>query len=489
MKKKFLSNLVLIIFLNLIIKPFYILGIDAEIINRVGELDYGIYFSIINLTFLFNIFLDLGINNFNVTNLAQHSFLLKKHFSKIIPLKILLGVVYFLIVSCVGYFLDYNIKILMFLLFNQFLAVFLLFLRSNLAGLHLFFQDSIISVLDRFLLILICSLLLWGNIVSSPFQIIWFVYAQSCSYLLAVLFSVIFILKKTGRFNLNWDPIFSLALLKRSLPYAILIFLMTIYYRVDVIMIELIQGPSEAGVYAGSFRFFEASNMISYLFAVLLLPIFSRLLKNKKPISELVLISFKIIISFALVLCFISIFYNQEIIQFRYGLGQFDNVELFLNKSFNIFPILMFCFLCISCTYIFGTLLTANGNLNLLNKIAFSGMIINITLNYFLISSYGALGAAISSFFTQAITAIIQIFFCFSIFKFNNFKFILEPLFFFIIGLFIISFISIDLSEKWYVNICLFGFLSIIWSFITGMIRFSYLKNIFSNEKNLNYDK
>ena len=103
MKKKFLSNLVLIIFLNLIVKPFYILGIDAEIINRVGESEYGIYFSIINLTFLFNIFLDLGINNFNVKNLAQHSFLLKKHFAKIIPLKILLGFFYFFLVGLVGF--------------------------------------------------------------------------------------------------------------------------------------------------------------------------------------------------------------------------------------------------------------------------------------------------------------------------------------------------------------------------------------------------
>ena len=79
MKKKFLSNLVLIIFLNLIIKPFYILGIDAEIINRVGEFEYGVYFSIINLTFLLNIFLDLGVNNYNVKNISQHSFLVKKH--------------------------------------------------------------------------------------------------------------------------------------------------------------------------------------------------------------------------------------------------------------------------------------------------------------------------------------------------------------------------------------------------------------------------
>ena len=183
-----------------------------------------------------------------------------------------------------------------------------------------------------------------GNLNSSPFEIMWFVYAQTTSYLFAVFISLFFIIKKTGNLNLKWDTVFSLAILKKSFPYAILIFLMTIYYRVDVIMIEFIKGPSEAGVYAGSYRFFEASNMISYLFAVLLLPIFSRLLKNKKSISELVLISFKIIISFALVLCFISFFYGEEIIQFRYGLGKFENVDVYLNKSFNIFPILMLCF-------------------------------------------------------------------------------------------------------------------------------------------------
>ena len=73
----------------------------------------------------------------------------------------------------------------------------------------------------------------------------------------------------------------------------------------------------------------------------------------------------------------------------------------------------MFCFLFISCTYVFGTLLTANGNLKLLNQIAFLGMLLNIVLNYFLIHAEGAFGASISSFLTQSITALIQIFLCF----------------------------------------------------------------------------
>ena len=84
MKKKFLSSLFLIVILNVLIKPIYILGIDAEVINRVGEYTYGQYFAIINLTFILNVFLDLGINNFNTKNIAQHSFLLQKYHKSLI---------------------------------------------------------------------------------------------------------------------------------------------------------------------------------------------------------------------------------------------------------------------------------------------------------------------------------------------------------------------------------------------------------------------
>ena len=51
-----------------------------------------------------------------------------------------------------------------------------------------------------------------------------------------------------------------------------------------------------------------------------------------------------------------------------------------------------------------------------------------------------------------------------------------------IIGLIIISYLLINFSQKWYINICLFGLLSIIWSFFTGMIRFNYLRNVFYNK-------
>jgi len=71
MQGNFLTNLILSLFLNLLIKPFSLLYIDAEVQNRVGAHDYGLYFSLLNLSVLFNILIDLGINNYTIRTMAR----------------------------------------------------------------------------------------------------------------------------------------------------------------------------------------------------------------------------------------------------------------------------------------------------------------------------------------------------------------------------------------------------------------------------------
>jgi O-antigen/teichoic acid export membrane protein len=69
----------------------------------------------------------------------------------------------------------------------------------------------------------------------------------------------------------------------------------------------------------------------------------------------------------------------------------------------------MFTFIPISSIYIFGTLLTANGDLKKLNIIAFVGIVLNLSLNFIFIPKYAAKGAAISALVTQSIVAIMHI--------------------------------------------------------------------------------
>ena len=398
------------------IKPFWIFGIDRTVQNSVGAEEYGLYFSLFNFSLLLNMLLDLGITNYNNRNIAQNSHLLSKSLSSIVSLRLLLAIVYASVTVIAALIVGYEGRqfyLLLFLVFNQFLASFILYLRSNLSGLHYFKTDSIISVLDRFLMIVICGLLLWGGVTENSFQIEWFVYAQTAAYLLTLILSLGIVYSKAQLLKLKFDRTYFIAILKRSYPFALLSLLMAFYYRIDSVMLErmLPDGKEQAGIYAQGFRILDAAAMFAFLYAGLLLPMFSRMIKQKKSIHQLTLFSFLLLIVPVVGVTFASYFYRTDLIDLLYH----QHVE----TSSIIFGVLILCFLGIATSYIFGTLLTANGNLRALNLMAVGGVVVNITLNLILIPRYYALGSAVASLVTQTFIAILQVILAKRIFHFS----------------------------------------------------------------------
>jgi O-antigen/teichoic acid export membrane protein len=440
MQRKFLTNLGFLLLVNLIIKPIWIFGIDLTVQNTVGAEQYGFYFNLFNFSFLFNILCDFGITNFNNRNIAQNNQLLNKHFSSIVILKILLGFFYLILTLLAAFFWGYDsdeIYMLIFLGINQFLISFILYLRSNVSGLLMFKTDSILSVLDRVVMIAICSILLWGGVTQTSFQIQWFVYAQTIAYIITAIVALAIVIRKAYFKRLNWNYPFFLMILKQSLPFAILVLLMSFYNRLDTVMLvrllEGSEGKIQSGIYAHSYRLLDASNNIAYLFSLILLPIFARLIKTKGKISDIVKLSFSILFVISVTVTAICFTYKLEIIDFLY--------DHYIQESARLFPVLMACFIAISTTYVFGTLLTANGNLKHLNYLAAAGMVLNLVLNLILIPRWGAYGSAWASFVTQMIMALLQVILSVLFFNFKvSFSFILK-LVFFIAGVAITIFI------------------------------------------------
>lgn len=420
MQKGFVKNLALLLFLNLLIKPFWILGIDRSVQNEVGEVMFGLYFSIFNFSYLFYILLDLGITNFNNRNIAQNNQLLTKHFSGIATMKMLLGLMYALVVFVVGIAYGYKgeqLYLLAWVGFNLILLSFILYLRSNISGLLLFKTDSFLSVLDRVLMIIICSFLLWSGFVGKPFQLIWFVYAQTVAYLITLAVAFLFLFRHLGHisFSFNWP--FMIMIIRRSLPFALLVLLMSFYSRIEpVLLARLLPGETglqQSGIYAQSFRLLDAGNNIALLFSVLLLPMFSALIKKKASVNELVRICFTLIITLSLTVFVISLFYGTHLMELLYGRRLHETDTDFahrIHQASLVFRILMGSFIAVSSTYIFGTLLTANGNLKKLNIIAGGGVAINLLLNLILIPRFMAEGAAVASLSVQFITSGAQFF-------------------------------------------------------------------------------
>lgn len=468
-KKKFILDLAILLVLNLLIKPFWTIIVEPKVQGQIGDISYGEYFVIFNMTLVLSIFLDFGLTNFNNKNIAQNKHLLSKHFSKMLGLKFALGIFYMVVAVLVGFFLGFNIKLMVILSLNMFFLSFILFLRSNLQALHLFAVDSVISVLDRVIMILILVVLLL-QLFGTNVTVESFVYAQTAGYALTAIIAFIIVLNKTHTFKLNWDWAFNRLILKKSLPYAVLVLLMAFYNRFDSYMIAALLdgdlGKQQSGIYAKGFRLLDAANQIAYLFSVQLLPMFSRMIKNKENFENVVKLSFTLLLTPALIVSISTIFYAEHF---------FDKIYTGDTNGYQILAVLMSCFTAISLTYIFGTLLTASGNLKKQNYVALGGIAINVILNLILIPKYFALGSAISSLVTQLLTGLLQVYICYKVFHFKVNKSLLTSLFFFVAGLFAINFFTLNISGKegdaWMMNFTIMLIFSGVWALVTGMIN------------------
>jgi O-antigen/teichoic acid export membrane protein len=219
--------------------------------------------------------------------------------------------------------------------------------------------------------------------------------------------------------------------------------------------------------------------MISFLFAGLLLPIFSKMLKNKEPVEQLVQFSYRLILVPVVIFVVGAVAYSDDLMKFLYHGAD-------LKYSAVIFSVIIPGLIAISTTYIYGTLLTANGKLKYLNIMAASAMLINIILNFILIPRFNALGSAISSLATQSLTAVFQILLANQIFKFKvNWRFV-NILLVFVAGVIGVGILVKHTFESWYYGFALIGIVGIMAAFALKLID---LKGIYHIVKNGDEDK
>lgn len=479
-QKDFVFNLCLLIFLNLLVKPFWMLGVDVGVQNSVGAESYGFYFSILNFTLLFNMVLDMGTTNFNNRNIAQNNQLLDKHLSNYIILRLLLGVVYFVVIFAVALLIGYRgfqLKLLFWIGLNQFLSAFLLYLRSNISALLMFKTDSVISVTDRLLMILFCGVLLWGNITDQPFRIEWFVWCQTAAYLVTIAIALVIVLRKAHLRKLNWNTAFFLVIIKKSLPYALITLLMASYYRIDSVLLERLLprdiAASQAGIYASAFRLLDALVMIAYLFSVILLPLFSKMLKQKEDVVPVVRTSFSFLFLFSVTAVVMLYVYREPIIRLFYP----DIAE----SSVAVFRLIIFGLIPISMNYLFGTLLTANGSMKMLNITAAIGIVINVTVNLLLIPRMQACGSAVASFCTQFTVAILQFLLALWILRipFSSLPW-LRCLIFLAVLIPVVAVAPriLPVGPVW--SLLILGVFSLLLGFATGLLRLQGVKTIYN---------
>ncbi len=403
MRRTFLINILFLLAVSILVKAFWVLGVDRTVQNVVGETAYGSYFSLFSFSVLFTLLLDMGLSGFNNRAVSADPTRVKLWFGNVLLLRLLLTAAYFIFTISVAFALGYRkwqINMLLILMLNQVMASMILWLRSNISGMQYLLLDSLLSVADRLIMILICGLLLWGGITSDGFRIEWFIWSQTVAYFTVMCIALAIVVRRGGVSRVRPDAAVLKSIIITGLPYAAVVFAMTIYWRIDSVMIErlLPDGATEAGNYAQGFRLFDALAMIPVMFGGMLLPIMTRGLSSGSDITPLAKMASRMLLAPLGIGAVTLATFPGEILDVLYLTPSAGAVSSF--------RLLMIALVPVGVTYIYSTMLTAAWKLKILGAITLSGMLLNVALNLALIPWLGIAGAACTALITQSIVAV-----------------------------------------------------------------------------------
>jgi O-antigen/teichoic acid export membrane protein len=389
--KKFFTHLSWLMVLNLLIKPAYLLVIDAKIQDALGPEVWGQFFPLLSLSVLLNIFLDAGLANHMTRTVAADSSTLHREHPQGWRTRLVLAPIYLVVLMGMGWLLGYRDAALMWLFWiggNQALLSAVLYVRAGLQGGGAHEADAWVSVADRALLLVAMGTLLWQ---SDTFAIEWLLAGTTAALSLALgwgLWKLDRLKKGIPKPTTSHPSSAVFAHLKESWPYALLFLLMMAYHRVDAIMLERLApgGAVQAGWYAMGYRLFEAANMMGFLFATLLLPYFTRMLRKQEDVRPLAAAVSQVLWVGGFSVAWVAFVFPRDFLDWFYA----DH----LDAASPILPWLMLSFAIFAQGYVFSTLLTARGDLKLLNVLAAVGAVLNIGLNAWWISSSDGMNAA-----------------------------------------------------------------------------------------------
>lgn len=459
-ERSFYSNLFFSLGLNLLVKPAAIFLIDAAVQNEVGT-EYGLYFAIFNLSLILSILFDFGINNLSTKEAAQNLEAAKLQFASIFTFRIALMLFYLIGLFCCNLYLHLSsieYELILLLGLNQFFIANIAYFRSFFAGLQWFRLDALFSVLDR--MMLICSMGYLIYLYPDGFKLVHiesYALMQFGSYALTFIIAGFTIFLKVKPPLVMPKMAIVKSKVKQAFPYALLIVLMTLYTRIDGIILKYLAGVEEASYYAQAYRLIDALYMFAMVFAGLLFPMFSKMIKvNPQEIKPLVSQASRLLLGSSIAFIVFSYLQGGLLMDLIYAHSAVDSgIILFL---------LSIAFFGMASNLIYGSLLTANGSLKALNIISFCGLVFNVMMNLLLIPKVlngGAVVVAAVAALTQILVALAQAIFCKHLFNlpFVDREFYKYPLLTYLLMI-------------WYVLVYFspLGNLNLIWIFLLDVI-------------------
>jgi O-antigen/teichoic acid export membrane protein len=181
-----------------------------------------------------------------------------------------------------------------------------------------------------------------------------------------------------------------LPLLRTSFPIGVAALLLTVMLRVDTILLSLIAGNHDVGIYGAAFRIFESTMFLSWAFQSAMFPWFSRThQESREKVSRGYEVGLSVIFALLTPLGVACVLMAEPIVHVLYG-TQYD-------ASITPLRLMGVVVIAYGVNTLTSTTLAANDRPRLMHSILLVTVVQNIVMNVVLIPPYGATGAALTA--------------------------------------------------------------------------------------------
>lgn len=288
-----------------------------------------------------------------------------------------------------------------------------------------------------------------------------------------------FYAKKIVNFIFLFDLEYIKHIFKISLPYWIALFLSVIYFKVDIILLSLIEWPKlwdlSIALYSLPMKIVEVVMVIWWFYMTSILPSLTKFFneKNNSELTKLIWISFKILFSFSILVFSLWILFREYLIKIVANKDYLVTTHMFNSSDafLVVFAVVVFYF--ISLVFIYS--LVASNNQNRLLKINIFVSIFNIVWNIILIPIYSFMWSWVITLLSQILLMILWYFYTKKIIKFNlPIYFIIKNLLFWILIYIVWLYILNNFSVWLYFDFIVYG--GILFTIYSSFLFFSFKK-------------
>lgn len=278
---KFLTNLFSLNFSSFLNKLLHFI-LFIFLVRNLSPDKYGVYVIIWAFIGIFTPLLDLGTTNYGLVYLPKER---KAMMSSLIAMRFYFSSLIFLIANLSAWFFFRKQPEMIVYIALTSVSI----LASVWSGSYLIIN----SVREKIILSSIVSLLFTGSyvlaIIISLFlkkELLTVFLIISVSFLLYTLINFWLVKKEIPQLRLPFTPALWKRILTKSYLFVLISFISGIYFKHNVFLLKYFRSESDVGIYSSGFKFLDASLLLAASYNITVMPIFSRIAKEKHLLKK-----------------------------------------------------------------------------------------------------------------------------------------------------------------------------------------------------------